>query len=154
MVPKWVAIALVAVAICTVITLAAFRDDIAVAYHRRIMMRACAKIGEVGPNGNQMPWIESYEHHRDALVRCGYLARREFPLSVRPPGTSRVWKRVTAEFPDNIHAIMGTTEWGWTENKIIVWDRPDRIPAWETSIRKHDVSEATTGTSATSPAQE
>lgn len=87
-----------------------FYSDIAIAYHRRMMMRSWAKIAEVGPGGNQMPWIESYESHRDALVECGYLVHREFPLVVKPPETGRVWKKVMADFPDNIHASMKTTQ--------------------------------------------
>ncbi len=148
---RWIGITLVAVVICAVIALAVFYNDIAIGYHHPAMMRAWAKIREVGPSGNQMPWIESYERHRDTLVQCGYLARREFPLVVKPPETIRVWKQVTAEFPDNIHATMQTTQWGWTENKIIVYDQPDRMPAWEAAIHRYDVPEFPTSAEANAP---
>ena len=142
---QWTGITLVGVVISAVIILALFHNDIAIAYHHRTMMRAWAKILEVGPNGNdQSQWIESYEHHRDALVQYGYLVRREFPLVVKPPETSRIWKQVTAKFPDHIHVAMETTQWAWPENKIIVWDRPERIPIWEATIRKYDVPELPT----------
>jgi len=89
-----------------------------------------------------------------APATLAYLARGEFPPVVKPPETSRVWKQVTAEFPDNIHAIMNTTQWGWTENMTVVWDRPDRMPAWEACIRKYDVTEARISTPATASSQD
>ena len=148
---RWVGTALVVIAICGAILLLAFRRDIAIAYHRHAMGRARAKIYEVGPSGDQMPWIESYERHRDRLVRLGYLARKEFPLSVRPPETNRLWRQLSAEFPDNSHAVMKTTEWGGTENTIIVWDRPHRMAEWDAAIRRLDVPEKTTSATAGVP---
>ncbi len=149
---RWIGITLVAAVICAVITLALFYNDIAIAYHHRAMMRAWAKILEVGANSSdQSQWIESYDRHRYALVQYGYLARREFPLIVKPPETRRVWRQVTAEFPDNIHATMQTTQWGWTVNKIIVYDQPDRMPAWEAAIHRYDVPEFPTSAGANYP---
>ncbi|HDY65469.1 MAG TPA: hypothetical protein ENH84_04460 [Phycisphaerae bacterium] len=149
---RWIGITLVAGVICAMITLALFHNDIAIAYHHRAMMRAWAKIRKVGPNNSdQSQWIESYERHRDALVQYGYLARREFPLVVKPPETRRVWKQVTAEFPDYIHVAMQTTQWGGTVNKIIVYDQPDRMPAWEAVIHRYDVPEFPTSAGTNTP---
>ncbi len=146
---RWATAALVLTVVCIGSVLVAFRKDIAIAYHRRAMVRARAKIREVGPNGNQMPWIESFEHHRDALVRSGYLARREFPLSVRPPETNRLWRQLYAQLPAPVWAQMETTQWGGSENKIIVWDRPYRMPEWEAAIRRLDVPDEATSSKAT-----
>lgn len=117
-------------ALILVVAYLIFYKDVAIAYHRRAMMRDYAKYLEVRPNGVQ--WIYSYEYHRERLVDYGYLARREFALVVKPPENYRVWKQLMKEFPDSIHTTM-------TETIIIVIDRPDRIPAWEAAIRKYDV---------------
>ena len=158
---KWVLGFFVGIVACAVFTLLVFYNDVAIGYHRSMMMRSWAKIHEVGPGGNQMPWADSYEHHRDALVQYGYLARREFPLVVKPPETNRVWKKLKAEFPELtaespgcLDVEMHTTQWGSTENKITVWDRPERIPAWEAAIRKYDVPEAPTSTEASAPSRD
>jgi hypothetical protein len=149
---KWRSRGKVAVVVCAVIILAAFRRDIASAYHHHAMVRAWDKVIEIGPdNSEQSKWIESYERHKDTLVDLGYFVRREFLLVVKPPETSRVWKQVTAEFPDNFHTTMSTTQWGGSENKITVWDRPDRMAAWEACIRKYDVPEANVTGPATAP---
>lgn len=136
-------LAFVTIVICAVAALVAFHTEIAIGYHYRAMMRAEAKIREIGPNGNQTPWIDRFEYHRGKLVQCGYFVRREFPLAVKPPETRRVWKHLVAEFPDHVPLCgeMQSTEWGRPENKIIIWDRPDRIPVWEAAIRKYDVPE-------------
>ena len=138
---RWVAVTLVVIIICAVVALVVFHKEIAIHEHYRAMIRAEAKIREIGPDGNQMPWIKRFEYHRDKLVQCGYFVRREFPLVVKPPETRRVWKHLKAEFPDHVCGEMYSTEWGWPENKIIIWDRPDRIPVWEAAIRKYDVPE-------------
>lgn len=123
-----------------------FHKGIAIAYHRHAMLYSWEKIRQVGPQGNQDPWIASHEHHRDALVESGYLAHREFLLTCKPPQTSVVWRSLWKDFPEMIAESPGclcvqmqTTQYGHAENKIMVWDRPERMPAWEAAIRKYDV---------------
>ena len=124
--------------------LAAFvmvHKDLAVAYHRNRMAASLAEVRRVGPNDpKQGKSLEAYEKHRDCLVALGYFERREFPLvhiSVPSLKSRRLWEELQATFPNHNEVMMQGYELG-TKDLILVWDRPQNLPAWERIISAHD----------------
>ena len=120
----------------------AVRKDVAIAYHRRAMARARSEIDKLGPSFGKKDehWAKSFVGHRDALVRYGYLIRREFPLpKVRSQQSGRVFRQLVAECPDIGDVVVETTPFDVKKPVAIVWDRPCRMSIWEAAIRRLDV---------------
>ncbi len=117
-----------------------FGEDITIAYHRHYMKSAWSKVMEYGPHDSkQSKALESYDHHKAALVNLGFLERVEFPLqyiSVPSLESRRLWEELKAVFPHSRSVMQGYEE--ETEDMIIVYDCPENIGGWEAIIRAYD----------------
>jgi hypothetical protein len=75
-------------------------------------------------------WADTYAHHRDTLIRLGYLTRQEFPFS---PGTFTVDELLT-----NALLLMsdGTASFSLPQGKSVVQvvARPAEMSAWAVLI--------------------
>jgi hypothetical protein len=74
-------------------------------------------------------------HHRDALIRLGYLEERRFQpkfLTGKSPQNQAMIEEFRRIYPYSSYEI------GWGKMLTII-DRPERIPTWESLVRKYDV---------------
>jgi len=78
---------------------------------------------------------DRFQRHRDALIRLGYLEERRFQPKFLT-GKSPQNQAMIEEFR-RIHP-WSSYEIGWGKMLIII-DRPERMPTWESLIRKYDV---------------
>ena len=126
---------------CVLVGLALLYKPAFIRLHRARMEWAREKVLETPPHlGAQGDYMESCERSRDALVRLGYLAKREFRLKhIHVPSQSsrRFWRLVTTTFPGNYHVTMQGYE-PRTPDALITWDRPARIAEWERFVEKFD----------------
>jgi len=75
------------------------------------------------------------QHHTKALIRLGYLEERRFQpkfLTSSSPQTQVMIEEFRRVYPRSSYEI------GWGK-MLIITDRPERMPTWESLIRKYDV---------------
>jgi hypothetical protein len=78
---------------------------------------------------------ERFQRHMEALIRLGYLEKREFQtkyLTSRTPQTQVMIEEFRRRHPRSSYNI------GWGKTLIII-DRPERMRTWESLVRKYDV---------------
>ncbi len=119
------------------VLIAVLQRPIRVAYHTREFDEATHEVFFMGGTGADS-W-ESYEHHRDQLVRLGALTHRRFVFAHIRTGTGEgreVWRRAMEAFPSSPHTSGTTVD----PFEIEVWETtPEMIARWEKFVEDHDV---------------
>jgi hypothetical protein len=73
--------------------------------------------------------------HMKALVRLGYLEERSFQTEFLTAGSPQI-QAMTEDFSRRYPHASCSFSWG---KEFTVTDRPERMPTWESLIRKYDV---------------
>src|ERR1039457_2113348 len=87
-----------------------FRRDIAITYHRHMMLRDWYRTDRVGPKLSG--YIAGFDHHREALTSLGYFNRSAFPLHHIAPDTPELHDLIVVlrdSFTNVADAYFGTT---------------------------------------------
>ena len=141
---KW-PVVLVALGILVALAFGLARKPILISQHERKMIRAWEKATKTpATETGQGEFIAQYEASRDALVKLGYLEKREFRLkhvTVGSEARKRFWELICQKFADNIHAQLQAPGPGVDANSLAtlyVWDRPENMAAWEDFVAAND----------------
>jgi len=116
-----------------------YRKSLLITYHRlghRSALKAMRHAAT--PNLQRDRYRKSVDRlarHEDALIRLGYLEQRRFQPKFLT-GESRQVQAMLEEYRDRHPGCSYALGWG---KGLIITDRPERMPTWESLIRKYDV---------------
>jgi hypothetical protein len=116
-----------------------YREHLFITYHRigqRSALRAMRRASTPQMQHEHFTrQSERFQRHMNALIRLGYLEERRFQpkfLTSESPKTYAMIEEFRRRHPRSSYNI------GWGKTLSII-DRPERMPTWESLIRKYDV---------------
>ena len=116
-----------------------YREHLFITYHRigqRSALRAMRRASTPQMQHERFTrQSERFQRHTKALIRLGYLEEREFQtkfLTSGSPQTQVMLEEFHRRHPRSSYNV------GWGKTLTII-DRPERMPTWESLIRKYDV---------------
>ena len=112
-----------------------YRKPLFITYHRLGQRMALTAMRHSTTPKSRRRNSERFRHHMNILTRHGYLEERRFQykfLTYRAPQTQAMIEEFRRIYPYSSYDI------GWGE-MLIITDRPERMPTWESLIRKYDV---------------
>jgi len=75
------------------------------------------------------------QHHQEALIRLGYLEERRYEtkfLTMSSTQIQAMFEEFHRRHPRSSYSV------GWSKT-LSITDRPERMPTWESLVRKYDV---------------
>ena len=116
-----------------------YRKSMFIAYHRLGHRSALKAMRRAATSDLQRDRyrksVDRLARHEDALIRLGYLEQRRFQPEFLT-GESRQVQAMLKEYRDRHPGCSYALGWG---KGLIITDRPERMPTWESLIRKYDV---------------
>ena len=117
------------------------RKPLFITYHRLGQRSALKAMRRASMSKTQRERISDHgdrlQHHMEALIRLGYLEERGFQpefLTGESPRTQAMFEEFRRRHPHSSYNV------GWRKGKaLIITDRPERMPTWESLIREYDV---------------
>jgi hypothetical protein len=112
-----------------------YRKPLLTTYHRHGQRLALTATRHSITPESRRRHSERFRRHMKALIRLGYLEERRFQqkfLTYRSPQHQAMIEEFRRIYPDSCYDI------GWGK-MLIITDRPERMPTWESLIRKYDV---------------
>ena len=134
---------LLALAVGTVVL---FRNDLLIAYHKRVMLVAWNS-GDDLPLDDPAQWelLVAFERHRDALVDLGYLEQHEFRFAPMSPGSDRtiaLSAAIRAQSSDFPRARFQYDSASDSDSVgLLIWAWPGELSEWQTLIADHTEQE-------------
>ena len=113
-----------------------YRKPLLITYHRHGQRSALKAMRRTEMQHDRFNYhSDRLRHHKDALIHLGYLEERRFQpkfLTGKSPQNQAMIEEFHRIYPYSSYEI------GWGK-MLIITDRPERIPTWESLVRKYDV---------------
>jgi hypothetical protein len=141
----WVVVSLVFAAFLVVCGMLFWRP-IAERYHMSRMLSAWQSVRRVGMSQEQSRFLETFEHHREALVLLGYFERMEFPLRHIGPARKEEWEALYVALNEEMCDLVekGCFEMSGDEAEtgslIVIWARPQERQKYEKIVSRFDTA--------------
>jgi hypothetical protein len=113
-----------------------YRKPLLISYHRLGQRSALKAMRRTETQHDRFyRHSDRLRRHTDALIRLGYLEEQSFQLKFltsRSPQTQVMIEEFRRIYPRSSYSI------GWGK-MFTITDRPERMPTWDSLIRKYDV---------------